>query len=315
VLLPSSILVLVLPQGAPLLQPPTIAVCTELQRIELALAPATTAWEICISPGLMTNFVFDAPVKVELQDEVRFLEVSQGRTTLSLLPPPDLMFGERLRLTALLGDEVNPQRVTFSLAAHPGQATHQVEVYRDQRPRESLQQELAQEQAKNQQLRDELGQTRAQVEQLKVKLAQSGGLRDLIANRALSSYSIQFQEFKEEPVQPEGLLTYKWGNSYRSDKSIAAEVWLMNSSPEPWTAAEGTLVDAQGKELKGMKLRQDHPIAPNTTGSVIVEADALRSEAQGELTLTLRDEGSRGITIPGLTFPWRVDGAASAVAP
>ncbi|HYO72903.1 MAG TPA: DUF2381 family protein [Archangium sp.] len=302
-LLSSSILVLVLPQGVLLFQPPT-APCKELQHIELALAPAIAAWEICVSPGLMTNFVFDAPVKVDLQDEVRFLEVTQGRSTLSLLPPPDLMLGERIRLTALLGDEVNSQRVTFSLVAHPGQATHQVEVYRDQRPRESLRQELVREQATNQQLRDELGQTRDQLERLQIRLAQSGGLQDPIANGAIGPFGIQVKELKKKELAPsEGPITYEWGNGYRSNKSIAAEVWLMNSSPEPWTAAVGSLVDAQGRELTGIKIRQDHPIAPNTQGLVIVEADAQLSEAQGELTLMLRDEGSRAITVSGLKFP------------
>jgi uncharacterized protein (TIGR02268 family) len=300
----SSILGLLILQGAPLLHPSNAAACKELQRIELALTPVAAPREICVSPGLMTNFVFDTRAEVELQDEVRFLEVTRGRSTLSLLPPPDLMLGERLRLTARLGDGADQQRVTFSLVSHPGQATHQVEVYRDQRPRESLWQELAQEQAKNQQLRDELEQTRAQVEQLQVKLAQSGGLRDLVATRAISSRGIQQRDLPEKTfVQSEGILTYEWGVGYRSDNSIAAEVFVKNSSPRPWTAADGSLVDAQGKELKGMKIRQDHPIAPNAAGSIIVEFDAVRSEAQGELTLTLRDEGSRGITIPGLTFP------------
>ncbi|MFE8600584.1 DUF2381 family protein [Archangium violaceum] len=299
-----SILVLVLPQGAFLLQPPTAAACNEMQRIELALTPATAAWEICVSPGLMTNFVFDAPVKVDLQDEVRFLEVTQGRSTLNLLPPPDLMRGERIRLSVLLGDEVNQQRVTFSLVAHPDRATHQVEVYRDQRSRDSLRQELAQEQATNQNLRDELGQTRDRLEQLRIKLAQSGGLRDLIATGAISSFNIQFQELKKEKfAPPEEVITYEWGNGYRSDNTIAAEVWLVNSSSEPWTATTGALVDAHGRELTGLKIRQDHPIAPNSRGSVIVEADARRSEGRGELTLSLRDESARGITIPGLAFP------------
>jgi len=303
VLLPSAILLLVLLQGAPLIQPPPAVACKELQRIELALSPATAAREICVSPGRMTNFVFDARAAVDLQDEVRFLEVTRGRSTLSLLPPPDLMRGERLRLTAILEDGATQQRVTFSLVAQPGQATHQVEVYRDQRPRESLQHEIAQEQAKNQQLRDALEQTRTQLEQLQVKCEQSGGIRSLIADNALGTTGVRVKDFTKDSIQSRGALTYKWGVGYRSNKSIAAEVWLKNPDSEPWTVAVGSLVDAQGRELGGVKLRQDNPIAPNSEGLVIVEADALPSEGLGELTLRLRDEGSRGITIPGLTFP------------
>lgn len=301
---PSSVLSLMLLQGVPLSQPPTAAACEGLQRVELALTLAAAAREICISPGIMTNFVFDAPVQVDLQDEVRFQEVTQGHSTLSLLPPPDLMQGERLRLTARLGDGSNPQRVTFFLVAHLGQATHQVEVYRDQRTRESLWQQLAQEQSKNQQLRDERERLRAQIEGLLIKLEQSGGLRDLLVNGALSARGIQVQELKgKEFVQSEGILTYEWGRGYRSDRSIAAELWLKNSSPEPWTAVVGSLVDAQGHEIGRVKVRQANPIAPNSEGSVIVEVDALRTEGGGELTLSLRDENSRGITIPGLVFP------------
>ncbi|REG28943.1 uncharacterized protein (TIGR02268 family) [Archangium gephyra] len=301
---PSCILLLVLHQGAPLIQPPPDAVCKQLQRIELALVPLAEAPEICVSPGLMTNFVFDSPVKVELQDEVRFQEMTRGRSTLSLLPPPDLVKGERLRLTATLGEGSTQQRVTFSLVGDPGRSTHQVEVYRDKRPREALQLEIAQGQAKNQQLLDELDQTRAQLAQLRVRLEQASGLLGLIANKTLSEKGIQRQELKKkELVRSEGVLAYEWGYGYRSDKSIAAELWLKNSSPEPWTAAVGSLVDAQGHEVGRMKLRQENPIEPNSEGSVIVEVDAPRTQGHGELMLWLRDENSRGITVRGLTFP------------
>ncbi|HEX5746875.1 MAG TPA: DUF2381 family protein [Archangium sp.] len=301
---PSFILLLVLQQGTPLIQPPIDAVCKQLQHVELALVPVAAAPEICISPGLMTNFVFDSLVKVELQDEVRFQELTRGRSTLSLLPPPDLVKGERLRLTATLGEGSTQQRVTFSLVGYPGRATHQVEVYRDERPREALLLEIAQEQAKTRQLLDELERTRDRLVQLQVRLEQSSGLLGLIANQMLSKKGVECQELKKkEFVRSEGVLTYEWGFGYRSDKSMAAELWLKNSSPEPWTAAVGSLVDAQGHEVGRMKLRQENPIGPNSEGSVILEVDAPRTEGRGELTLWLRDENSRGITVHGLTFP------------
>lgn len=301
---PSSILLLALLQGAPIMQPHSTTACKDLRRIELALSPTAALFEICVSPGLMTNFVFDVRTEVDLQDEVRFQEVTRGRNTLSLLPPPDLTSGERLRLTALLGEGATQQRVSFSLVAHPGQATHQVEVYRDQRPRESLLHEIAQEQAENQKLRNALKQSRAQLEQLQIKLAQPRGLRDLIANGTINASGVMVNEFNEDVTgRSESALTYKWGSGYRATKSIAAEVWLTNLGSEPWMVAVGSLVDAHGRELRGVKLRQDSPIEPNSEGLVIVEVDALRSESHGELTLSLRDEGARGITIPGLTFP------------
>jgi uncharacterized protein (TIGR02268 family) len=294
----------VLQQGAPLIQPPIDTVCKQLQRIELALVPAAATPEICLSPGLMTNFVFDSLVKVELQDEVRFQELTRGRSMVSLMPPPDLVKGERLRLTATLGEGSIQQRVTFTLVGYPGRATHQVEVYLDKRPRESLQLEIAEQQVKNQQLLDELEQTRAQLAQLWVRLNQPSELLGLIANKTLSKKGIQCQELKKkELVRSEGVLAYEWGFGYRSDKSIAAELWLKNLGPEPWTAVVGSLVDAQGHEVGRMKIRQENPIAPNSEGLVIVEVDTLRSEGRGELTLSLRDENARGITVPGLVFP------------
>ncbi|MFY0524286.1 DUF2381 family protein [Archangium gephyra] len=147
-------------------------------------------------------------------------------------------------------------------------------------------------------------QTRTQLEQARVNLEQLEELRNLIANKAIRSNGVRAKELRDgEPAQSGTDIAYMWGIGYRSDMSIAAEVWLKNPGSEPWTAVGGSLVDARGRELRGMKIRQDNPIAPNTEGPVIVEATVEWGESLGELTLTLRDEGSRGITIPGLTFP------------
>ncbi|PTL81787.1 DUF2381 family protein [Vitiosangium sp. GDMCC 1.1324] len=294
---PSSLLLLVLLRGAPAMQPPTPTACEDLQRIELALVPAATAREICVSPGLMTGFLFDTPVEWELQDEARFVEVLRGRTGISFMPPRDMAPGERLRLTARLGGGRTQEIVTFTLVAHLGVATHQVEVYRDQRPREALQNEVLQERAKSQRLREELQQVRVQLER-------SGGLRELIANKTVSTKGVQTREFRPKVLEPsEGTLVFRGGVSYRTDRSVAAEVLLRSTSLEPWTAAGASLMDAHGKELRGMKLRQEEPIPPNGSGSVIVEVDATAQEAHGELTLKLWSEDSRGITIPEMTFP------------
>jgi uncharacterized protein (TIGR02268 family) len=304
VLPPPSLLAFVLLQGAPIEKPPASAACEDLQRIELALTPAAPARELCVSPGFMTNFIFDVRAEVELQDEVRFMEVTRGRSTFSFLPPRDITPGERIRLTARLGEGASQQSVTFSLVAHSGQATHQVEVYRNQRTLESYQQEVAQERMKNQRLREELERIRTQLEQVRVQLEQSGGLRELIANKTLSPTGVQALALKENlPRDPKEVMALLWGTSYRASKSIAVELSLKNSSSEPWIAAGGSLVDAHGEALKGLKLRQDKPIPPQTAGSIIVEAEATNTEARGELTLTLRDEGSRGITLAGVTFP------------
>ncbi len=298
----SSLLLFVLLQGAPVEPLPTAAACEEVQRVELALIPLA-AREVCVSPGIMTNFVFDARADVELQDEVRFLEVTRGSSTFSVLPPPDMVAGERLRLTARFGKGASQQSITLTLVAHPGQATHQVEVYRDERPRESYVQEAAQERAKNQRLREELAQSRARLEQMRAQLDQSGGLRELLANETIGDSGVGSLQFSKVFKQSEGDLLYLRGVSYRAKKSVAAKVWLMNLSSEPWKLAEASLLNAQGQELKGLKLWQDKPIPPRGEGWVIVEVEATPEAAHDELTLTMRDEGSRGITLAGVTFP------------
>ena len=293
----SSLLALVLLRGEPVLEPPRRTACEDVQRIELALAPTEVAREICVSPGLTTSLRFDAPAIVDLQDEVRFEEVVRDRRLLTLMPPPDMAAGERLRLTVRFEGDAPASGITMMLVGHPGQATHQVAVYRDERTRESLRQELLQERARSAQLREALARTQA-------LLDQSGGLRSLIASRRMGPDGVQAQRLHPKVSgPPEGGLSWVSGNSYRADKSVAAEVFLMNSGPEPWRVAGGSLVDARGVEMKGVKFRQDAPIAPDQINQVIVEVDASTEQARGELTLTLWDEAGRTITLPKVTFP------------
>jgi uncharacterized protein (TIGR02268 family) len=289
-----------------LLQDPSVAVhqraaavCQDVQRIELPFKPGPQ--EVCVSPGLLTGFIFDAPVVVELQDEVRFTEITRSRTSIGLMPPDDMVPGERLRLTARYGDGVS---ISFVLVAHSGQATHQVEVYRDKRTRESLLHEVAQEHAKNQQLQIELGRLQHQLEQLRTECGDPGGLRRLIASGAMHPDGIPASPFRTGLIgYTEGSLSVIKGSSYRSGYRIAVEVWLLNSGTEPWTATGASLVDARGKELHGMRLWQEAAIPPKGSRMVVVEVDAKRGEPRGDVTLMLREDGPRSITIPGVAVP------------
>jgi uncharacterized protein (TIGR02268 family) len=246
----------------------------------------------------VTSFVFDVRADVELQDEVRFVEVTRGRSTISFLPPRDMMPGERLRLMARLGTGgAQEELVPFTLVARTGQATHQVEVYRDQRSRESYQHEVTQERAKVQQLREQL-------EQLQNRLDQSGGLRELLITRALTYKGIQGQRLNPKPSgHPEGL-SFQKGSTYRTDISIAVEAWLVNPGSETWTVVDASLVDATGKELKPVKLSHEKPVTPGAQELVVVEFVATkRQDIQGEYTLLLRDDAGHVLRIPQVTFP------------
>ena len=286
--------------GLPVVQP-TTAACQDVQRIELSLARGVTE-EICVSSGLLTGFVFDSPVVVDLEDEIRFAEVTHGRSSFSFMPPGDGVVGERFRLTARFVDGAS---VTFVLIAHRGRATRQVEVYRDKRTRESYEHEVAQEQAKVQQLQQENESLQRQLEQTRAECGDPRGLRRLIASRSMGKAGIHAQEFKQELIgHTESHLSVMRGVTYRSDDRVVVEVWLLNSSSEPWEARSAKFVDAKGEEMGGIQLWQEGgPIPPHESRMVVVEADAPPGAPQGEVTLSLRDAGPRGITIPKVTFP------------
>ncbi len=292
----SSVLVLVLLQ-APAQSPPPAVRCADVQRVELSLVP-TTSFEVCVSPGLMTGFRFDAPVKVDLHDDVRFEEVMQGRSGMSFVPPKDLAPGERLRLTAHLGGGESPQSITFALVAHRGRGTRQVEVYRDKRTRESYQEELEQEHAKNQQLREENQRLRAQ-------LAVTGGLRSLLLSGALGDVGISVQQLTGPMVaqHSDGGLSMSRGASYRSKNSVAVEVLLFNASFEPWAAAGASLTSPKGEALEGVRVGQEEDIPYKQARRVFVEADAATGFPRGEVTLRLWSADGRSITLPRVTFP------------
>lgn len=284
-------------RGAPVGALPVAAACEDVQRIELALASATAARELCVSPGLVTSLRFDAPTLVELQDEVRFEEVVRARRLLMLMPPPDMAPGERLRLTVRFEGDTSSSGSSFVLVAHPGRATHQVDVYRDKRTRESFQQEVVQERARNEQLREELARTQA-------LLGQSGGLRSLIASKMIGFSGVRTRALKSKVRDPsDGGLSLVTGASYRAELSMAVDVTLKNSGSEPWIAVGASLVDARGEEMQGVKFQQEDVIAPNEVRSVIVEVAITAAQARGELTLRLWDAAGRAITIPEVTFP------------
>jgi uncharacterized protein (TIGR02268 family) len=294
-----SLLFLVVLQSAPAIQP-TAAGCQDVQRIELSLERGSPR-EICVSPGLLTGFVFDARVTMDLQDEVRF-DVTRGTTSFSLMPPGDAVAGEQFRLTARFLDGAS---AVFVLRVHRGRATRQVEVFHDKRTRESYQHEVAQAEARIQQLEQDNEALRLQFEHLRLECGDPRGMRRLIASRSMGKAGIPAKELSRKTIERSaGVLAVKRGIMYRSDNLVAAEVWLSNPSAEPWTVVTATLVDSKGIPLKGIQLWQDGEfIAPGKTRLVVVEADAGPGEAHGEVTLTLREDGPRGITIPKVALP------------
>ncbi|AKJ04173.1 Hypothetical protein AA314_05799 [Archangium gephyra] len=266
-----------------------------MQRIELSRV-STASFEVCVSPGLMTGFRFDAPVIVDVQDDVRFEEVVRARQLLTLVPPPDMTPGERIRLTVRFEEGSTRQSATFVLVGHRGRAARQVEVYHDKRTRESYQQEIEQERAKNQQLREEN-------EALHAQLAQSGGLRGLFLSEALGNTGIPAQELNTVAMQhSDHALSMSRVVIYRSNNSVAVEVLLLNAGTTPWIAAGASLVSTTGERLE-VRIGQVGPIPPQEARRVFVEADAASGVPRGEVTLRLWGADGREITLPQVTFP------------
>lgn len=296
---PSLVLLGIL-QTAPLVQP-TPAVCPDVQRLELSLEHGT-APEVCISPGLLTGFVFDSRVVVDVEAEIRFAGVTRGNTSVTLMPPEDAMEGERFRLTAYFPDGV---KVTTVLLVHRGMATRQVEVYRDKRTRESFLHEVAQEQARNQRLQEENESLRRQLEQLRAECGDPRELRRLLASRVMGEAGIPAQQLSPRIFRHrEGAFTLAHGASFRLVGRVAIAVWLKNGSTEPWSTSKATLEDARGTELTGITLwLEGGSIPPGESRLLVVEADTKDGAPQGELTLVLREDGPRSITIPGVALP------------
>ncbi len=289
------------PEGPPVGEPLPAAVCEDVRRIELSRSATLGGREICVSPGLMTGLLFDAPVSVELQDEVRFVEVTRGRSGISFVPPRDLAEGERLRLTARFMDGASQEAIAFTLVAHSGQATHQVEVYRDRRTRESLQQEVAQQHAKHQRLREENQRLLEELERVRARLNQAVGLRDVIINEAMGPEGVAARLLTTVEEPPGRELVVIRGVCYRSEKNLAVAVWLNNSGAEPWTVA-GASLTLNGKPMKGL-VWQGKTIGSGMTGLVVVEVANAGEVLRADATLSLWEAGPRVIHIPQVAFP------------
>ncbi len=298
-MLPSLLFLAVL-QSTPVVQP-TAAPCQDVQRIELSWVRGASR-EICVSPGLLTGFVFDSRVTVDLEQEIRFAEVTRGNTSVSILPPGDGLAGERLRLTAHFSDGAS---VTFVLVFHSGQATRQVEVYRDKRTRESFQHEVAQAEARIRQLEQKNELLQHQLEQLRAECGDPRGLRRLITSKSIGINGIRAREISQEAIErAEGALSLTKVITYRSNNRVTLEVWVHNPSEEPWTVSAVSLVDAKGNSATGIQFWQDGAfIAPHDTRLVVVEADEGPETTQGEVTLSLREAGPRGVTLAKVVVP------------
>jgi uncharacterized protein (TIGR02268 family) len=281
----------------------TLLDCERAPRpIELHAEPDGAVYALCISPGLATSVLFDTPLPpgaVVVAPGQQDVQVAQAERFITLLPAPDVIPGEQLKVTVRFGDGAAPATVTFLLWVHPARAERQVEVVRHRRTVESYQQELK---AREEELQ------RCLAENARHGAAQGKleGLTALLSAGFLGKKGISSRYLWDTPTRPGSALQHRDAWSYRSIARVAVELLLdTHTGAKPWVAEGAALVGAGGRELRGVRVWQSGPVEPGgSEARVIVEADATEGEAQGTWTLKLWDaSGKRTVILDGVVFP------------
>jgi uncharacterized protein (TIGR02268 family) len=273
-------------------------------RVELSTTPMGKVPVVCIGPGLSTTLHFDSPIRpesVRLEERERFKDEAVGRQSLFLVPPENLIPGERFTLEVCFADELAPACAGFRLVSHPGLAMQQVNVFRQPRRAAAYYQRVAEE------AEAEARQCREEVRQLRAERGVPDGLRGALASGLVSGdWGVAVRDLTRSVTEREGnALEPDRVNSYRAPGRVAVEVRLKNPGTMPWTAAGAVLRGAKGEVLKPLALWQQGPIPPGKEGGrVVVEVLATAEEARGTYTLTLWDaERKRTVTLGDVTFP------------
>jgi uncharacterized protein (TIGR02268 family) len=281
-----------------------------VRHLELSPDNPNKAREVCIHPGLNTNFFFDTQVaRVELpgRERFRFLKGADG---LGLLPVGDFVEGERVPVTVHFEDGAAPASATFVLVVHPTQAEGQVMVSRHTRT-------LASYQQGEQLARPEARQCQEDKERLRAECGARSGLIGLIANGWLGEGGIPAQDISDAvtqhpaapaAVQKHRVISYRTARRVREDQirvRVAVEVVLINTGEVVWRPVGAALVDAGGKVLPGLTLWTQEPIPPGASRRVVVEVEADAAETLGTFTLKLWTEhdGTGLVVLDGVTFP------------
>jgi uncharacterized protein (TIGR02268 family) len=285
-------------------QPRSIPCQTGTRRIELKAEPASEAPELCISPGLSTAILFygaellDGGVTVEGRE--RFTLVDSGSTMLRLTPSERVVLGDQFRLTVRFKDGGTPVSAAFWLVVYPGQVEQWVEIYRQARTVESLQQEVKEKEAQLRQCQEDNKRLHAEKEG-------PGGLAGLLATGLMDEEGVAFKDLtKSISGHPGNVVPVFRAHSYRSTTRVAVELWLMPTvEMQPWTAVGAELVGPGRRTLRVLPPWQQEPIRPGVKARrVVIEADATEAETRDIFTFKVWDaDGTRSIVLTGVTFP------------
>jgi uncharacterized protein (TIGR02268 family) len=290
-------------------QPPLPPCESGTRRLELTADASARRPEVCIYPGLSTSFFFDAKLaRVELAGREWF-RVVEGEEGFTLVLMAALPVGERVLVTVYFQDGAAPASATFELVVHPSEAERQVEVMRHPRTLVSYQQGEQQARAEAQRCREEKAR-------LQAECTGQVGLTGLITQGLMGEGGIPDKNiYKSVTSSPANTLTNFKSLTYRSDTAreegghkvvrLAVELELLNLGKQPWTPAGAVLVGPRHVELRVLGVWPLEPIAPGTTGRVVVEAEATEETARGTFTLELwsHEGGGGSERFDGVTFP------------
>lgn len=278
--------------------------CTARLRVDARVAVSTPPPVVCLSPGQDTVWRLDAallpgPEGLVVGGDERPLPLYRSDDGFTVSLPDDFPSGVRYQMTLRFAGGETPATLPLEVVVHPAQATQQVRVYRQVRSPEDLVREA-------QEAREEAQRCEQERARLQATCSMATGLRGLLLARKPPG-AAQFSRLdltkaatrkKSNALNLMAALTYRVGD-YR-----ALAVQLKNPGTAPWSAAGAQLAQPDGALLPLLPLGLVAPIAPGSSGWVVVELVDTEIPSSSSLTLTLWDElGKHAVSLGNLSFP------------
>lgn len=272
---------------------------TEDRCIELTADGTNEVFEVQISPGQTTTFVFDSDLRADgltLEGRERFEVADPGKRTLTLVPSEEIRGEKPSKVTVCFADEAAPACATLRLSVHPAIGERQVRIFRRPRPVESVQTELKKSYEENARLR-------AENERLRTERDRPNGLTGLFASGMMDEKGISCSTAKVV-LRPKAALSVRRVITCRAPGRMLVRVEL--KAPDgaaPWMAQGAKLVGPKGEELEG-SIWQPRPLLPGKPLTLYIEAQTEDVQTAGPFVLKLWEtDGPRTVTLGNMTFP------------
>ncbi|WP_434389459.1 DUF2381 family protein [Melittangium boletus] len=273
--------------------PPGTRACEEVQRVELPRQP-TGVLEVCVRPQSLTEFTFDAPVVVHVQDENRFEQVTRGPTSLQVLPPRDLAPGERIRLSVTFPDRQEQATFFLDLMGMAGPSTRHVKISRSPRLPDVNTDALAAERIESQRLQAELARLERELHQLRETRMDPRRLTGLVASSSIPKWSGIKMRAIAISIQAPPVAPSAWPSTcYRSAYRLVVNMSRAPAPLPPWRAENADAWDAEGQKLEIVSIEHD-------SGKVLIELAVEWRRLLGAMTLRLRAEDTQDWMITGI---------------